>query len=83
MGLLANVLLVPVVGPLKGLLWLAQVLNDQVERTLYDEDGLRVALMELEQRFEAGEIGEEAFEAEEQVLLERLKISRDRARGQG
>ena len=83
MGLLANVLLGPVVGPLKGLLWLAQVLNDQAERTLYDEDGLRVALMEIEQRFEAGEIGEEAFEAEEQVLLERLKISRDRARGQG
>jgi hypothetical protein len=81
MGLLTNVLLGPVIGPLKGLLWLAQMLNDQAERTLYDEDGLRVALMELEQRFEAGEIGEEAFEAEEQVLLERLKISRDRARG--
>jgi hypothetical protein len=81
MGLLTNVLLGPVVGPFKGLLWLAQVVNDQAERTLYDEDGLRVALMELEQRFEAGEIGEDAFEAEEQVLLERLKISRDRARG--
>ncbi len=83
MGLLANVLLGPVIGPLKGLLWLAQVLNEQAERTLYDEDGLRVALMELEQRFEGGEIDEEAFEAEEQVLLERLKIARDRARGLG
>jgi hypothetical protein len=82
MGLLSNVLLGPVVGPLKGLMWLAQVLNEQAERTLYDEDGLRAALMALEQRLEAGEIGEEAFEAEEQVLLERLKISRDRVRGQ-
>jgi hypothetical protein len=83
MGVLTNVLLGPVVGPLKGLLWLAQVLNDQAERTLYDEDGLRVALMELEQRFEGGKIDEETFEAEEQVLLERLKIARDRARGLG
>lgn len=83
MGLLSNVLLAPVIGPLNGLLWLAQVLNDQVERVLYDEDGLRVALMELEQRFEEGKIDEKAFEAEEQVLLERLKIARDRAQGQG
>ncbi|HUY03827.1 MAG TPA: gas vesicle protein GvpG [Rhodocyclaceae bacterium] len=83
MGLLTNVLLAPVIGPLKGMLWLAGVINDQAERTLYDEDGLRVALMELEQRFETGEIGEEAFEAEEHVLLERLKIARDRARGLG
>lgn len=83
MGLLANLLLAPVIGPLKGMLWLAGVIDDQAERTLYDEDGLRVALMELEQRFEAGEIGEDAFEAEEHVLLERLKIARDRARGPG
>lgn len=83
MGLLTNILLSPVVGPLKGVMWLAQMLNEQAERTLYDEDGLRAALMELEQRFEDGEIGENAFEAEEQVLLERLKIARDRARGLG
>jgi hypothetical protein len=83
MGLLANILLSPVLGPLKGVMGLAQVMNEQVERTLYDEDGLRVALMELEQRFEDGKIDEETYEAEEKVLLERLEIARDRARGLG
>jgi uncharacterized membrane protein len=68
---------------LKGLLWLARVISEQADRALYDEDGLRAALLALEERFLAGEIDEEAFEAEETILLERLKISRTRGREQG
>lgn len=80
MGLLTDVVFAPAVGPLKGLLWLARVIEEQAERTLYDESLLRAALLELEQRFEAGEISEADYEREEEVLLARLKIARERMR---
>lgn len=80
MGLFTNVVFAPAVGPLKGLLWLARVIEEQAERTLYDESLLRAALLELEQRFEAGEIDEADYEKEEEVLLARLKIARERMR---
>jgi hypothetical protein len=81
MGLLTGVVFAPAVGPLKGLLWLARVISDQAERTLYDESLLRAALLELEQRFESGEISEGDYEKEEEILLARLKIARERMRG--
>ena len=81
MGLLLNVVGAPISGPIQGLMWLARVLQEQAERALYDEDGIRAALLALEDRLEAGTISEDDYDAEERVLLERLKISRDRARG--
>lgn len=80
MGLVTDVVFAPAIGPLKGLLWLARVIADQAERTLYDESVLRAALLELEQRFDAGEISEADYEEEEEILLGRLKIARERMR---
>jgi uncharacterized membrane protein len=80
MGLVTNVVFAPAIGPLKGLLWLARVIADQAERTLYDESVLRAALLELEERFDAGEISEADYEKEEEILLARLKIARERMR---
>lgn len=80
MGLLYHGLLAPATGPLNGLLWLARTLRDRAEGELYDEDGLRAALTDLELHYESGEIGEDAYEAAERDLLERLKISRQRMR---
>lgn len=80
MGILTDVAFAPVTGPLKGLLWLARIIADQAERALYDEDGIRAALQDLEERLEAGELSEEAYEKEEDVLLDRLRIARERMR---
>jgi Gas vesicle protein G len=80
MGLITDVVFAPATGPLKGLLWLARVIADQAERTLYDESTLRAALLELEQRFDAGEISEADYEKEEEILLARLKVARERMR---
>ncbi|TCT02265.1 gas vesicle protein GvpG [Aquabacter spiritensis] len=80
MSLVTDVLFAPAVGPLKGVLWLARLIAEQAERTLYDEDVLRAALLDLEQRFEAGEISEADYETEEDILLARLKIARERMR---
>lgn len=80
MGMLTDVVFAPAVGPLKGVLWLARIIAEQAERTLYDEGVIRAALFDLEQQLEAGEIDEDAYETQETVLLERLKIARERMR---
>lgn len=80
MAILTDVLFAPAVGPMKGVLWLARVIAEQAERTLYDENVIRAALLDLEQKLEAGSIGEEQYEREEEILLGRLKIARERMR---
>ncbi|MBS1165404.1 MAG: hypothetical protein H6R00_1429 [Proteobacteria bacterium] len=80
MGILTDVVFAPAVGPMKGLLWLAQVIAEQAERTLYDEDVIRAALLDLEEALEAGEIDEAEYEEQEEILLERLKTARERLR---
>lgn len=83
MAILTNVLGAPVVGPLKGVLWLSRLLLEQAEAALYDETAIRAGLFALEERLEAGEIDEAQYEKEEDVLLERLRIARERLRGGG
>lgn len=80
MGILTDVVFAPAVGPLKGVLWLARIIAEQAERVLYDEDAIRAELLDLEQRLEAGQIGEADYEQQEEILLERLKIARERMR---
>lgn len=80
MGMLTDVVFAPAVGPLKGVLWLARLIADQAERTLYDEGVIRAALLDLEQQLDAGTIDEAAYEAQETALLARLKIARERMR---
>lgn len=76
MGLLIDLLTFPVLGPVRGAKWIAEKIAGQVERELYDEDGVRKELMELELRHDLGEISDEEFEATERELLERLKVIR-------
>lgn len=78
MGFLTNLLTFPVTGPIKGVIWIAEKVNEQVEKELYDEDRVRGQLMELELRFDLGEISEEEYLEAEEVLLERLRVIRER-----
>jgi hypothetical protein len=78
MGFLTNLLTFPVLGPVKGIVWIAEKVTEQAEKELYDEDKLRGQLMELELRYDLGEIGEEEYLAAEEVLLERLRVARER-----
>ncbi|MCJ7620595.1 MAG: gas vesicle protein GvpG [Anaerolineae bacterium] len=77
MGFLTNLLTFPVLGPVKGVMWVAEKLSEQAEKELYDKDKLRGYLMELELRYDLGEIEEEEYLAAEEILLERLKVARE------
>ena len=78
MGFLTDLLTFPVLGPIKGVIWIAEKVNEQAEKELYDEDAVRGKLTELELRYDLGEISEEEYLAAEETLLARLKIIRER-----
>ena len=80
MSILGRVLAAPVLGPLRGVLWLARTVDDQAKAELYDEDKIRGALAELELRLDLGEIELDHFEAQEEMLLQRLKVAREAKR---
>jgi hypothetical protein len=77
MGLL-GLLTFPVTAPLSGALWVAKQLTEQAEKEFFNEDTVRGQLMELELRFELGEVSEEAFNEAEETLLARLRYIRER-----
>ncbi len=78
MGFLAGLLTLPVLGPIKGVMWIARQVVEQAERELYDEDAVRGQIQELELCYDLGEIGEEEYLAAEERLLARLRIIRER-----
>jgi len=78
MSLLLDLLTLPVSGPIKGLIWVAQKVVEQAERELYDEEAIRGQLMDLELRYDLGELSEEEYLTGEEVLLARLKVARER-----
>ena len=68
MFLLDDILL----APLKGLIWLAEKVDDMAEKEFSDEGQLMDKLMELQLRFELDEISEKEYTERENELLERL-----------
>ena len=76
MGLLIKLLAFPVMGPVKGLVWIAEKIAEQAENEIYDPDKVRGKLIELELRLDLGEITEEEYSQEFQRL--QAQIDRDR-----
>jgi hypothetical protein len=60
-------------APLKGVAWIADKIQEQAERELMDEDGVKHRLTELYMRLETGQISEEEFERREAALVEQLE----------
>ena len=77
MGLLFNLLTLPVTGPLKATTWIAEQVLDVAGREYYDEGALRRAIAEAEAAHTAGEITEQEYESRVDSLLERLFVARE------
>ncbi|MGW8885881.1 gas vesicle protein GvpG [Streptomyces sp. NPDC055749] len=75
MGLITGLLTFPI-APVRGVIWVAEKLNDAAERELHDPAVLRAQLAVLNQELEAGDITLEEFEREEERLLDRLHAAR-------
>ena len=74
MGFFSGLATLPL-APVRGAAWVSKQVADEADRQLYDEDQIR-----LEIDYDDGKIGEEERAEMEDALLERLEISRERAR---
>jgi cytochrome c-type biogenesis protein CcmI len=62
--------------PLTGPLWVAQTLQNEAERQLYDENAIRAQMEEVERQFRDEEIDGDTFEQLQDELFNRLLEAR-------
>lgn len=72
MGLIKEIVLLPV-APVRGTLWVAELIADQVEQERYSGGAAVAQLDEVEEAKQRGDLDEEeAAERQEQILGEQL-----------
>lgn len=71
MGLITGLLTLPL-APVRGTIWLAELIMAEAENQEYDESALTARLLELEELRETGEFSDEELEEAENALVERL-----------
>lgn len=71
MGLITGLLTLPL-APVRGTVWLAELIQAEAEKYEFDESAIMASLAELDALRESGELGEEELEEAENELLERL-----------
>lgn len=74
MGFFTGLLTLPL-APLRGVVWVAEQITEELERELYDEDSIKRELVQLELDYEEGAISEEERLEREELLMERLAVS--------
>ncbi len=74
MFLLDDILL----APLKGVVFIAEEINEVIEKEMSDEGSIKERLMALQLKFEIDEIDEEEYDRREDELLEILANIREK-----
>ncbi|HET7051929.1 MAG TPA: gas vesicle protein GvpG [Solirubrobacteraceae bacterium] len=74
MGLFTGLITLPL-APVRGVVWVAERVAEEVERELYDEGNIRRQLLQLELDHEDGKLSDEDRSAQEEILLQRLAVS--------
>jgi hypothetical protein len=64
-------------APIKGIIFLAEKLNEVVENETSNEGAIKERLMELQLKFEMDEIDEEEYDRREDELLKYLEQIRE------
>ncbi|MFQ5873614.1 MAG: gas vesicle protein GvpG [Dehalococcoidia bacterium] len=76
-NILGDLLTLPVLGAPRMIHWMAKKLTEEAEQEYLDEGRVRGELLELQQRYDAGEVEEEEYDRQEKTLLERLNAIRE------
>lgn len=76
MALLGEILLLPVTGPLRGLLFICQQIKEQVDAEQLDESVVENELLDLGLLRDLGQVSEEEYLPQEAALLQRLNAIR-------
>jgi hypothetical protein len=64
-------------APLKGILFIAEKINEVIEKETSDEGSIKERLMALQLKFEMDEINEEEYDKREDELLKLLENIRE------
>ncbi len=73
MGLISDLLLFPITGPARGLLFIVEQIKEQVDEELLGESSrIEGEILNLGMRYELGEITEQEYTEQEDALLEQL-----------
>jgi len=75
-NLLVDILTFPVLGAPRMVYWVAKKLVEEAEREELDEGKLQGQLLELQMRYELGEISDEEYSQQETAILDRLSAVR-------
>jgi hypothetical protein len=78
-GFFSELLLLPL-APVRGVVWVAEKIEDQVDHQLNDPAVIRAQIDDLDAAHERGEISDEERDEQQDVLLARL-TGRDPAGG--
>jgi len=74
--LLADILTFPILGGPRMVHWVAKKLVETVEQEEMDEGKLQGDLLELQMRYELGEINDDEYAEQETAILDRLSAIR-------
>ncbi|MBS3819575.1 gas vesicle protein GvpG [bacterium] len=69
-------LVCPFLIPVKGVAWLGEKVKDMAESEMMDKSKIQEELMEIQMKYEMGEMEEEVFQKKEAELLDRLETIR-------
>jgi cytochrome c-type biogenesis protein CcmI len=71
MGLISGLLTWPL-APVKGVVWVAEQLQEEAERQFYDPAAIQEQLADLDERRAAGLVSDEEADEQEEQLVQRL-----------
>ncbi|MFD7844759.1 gas vesicle protein GvpG [Nocardia sp. NPDC059764] len=71
MGLLSSIFSLPL-APVRGVIWVGELIQDQVERQLHDPAALRSELEEIDRAAASGDLSAEEAEQAQQAALDRM-----------
>ncbi|MBU4312822.1 MAG: gas vesicle protein GvpG [Candidatus Omnitrophica bacterium] len=66
----------PFLIPVKGVMWIGNKLKETADVEITDKSKVQEELLDLQMRFEMGEVSEEEYKKKENKLLERLEAIR-------
>ncbi|MDZ7962323.1 MAG: gas vesicle protein GvpG [Aulosira sp. DedQUE10] len=78
--MLGKILLFPVMGPISGLMWIGEQIQERTDTEFDAQENLHKQLLSLQLSFDIGEISEADFEEQEEELLLKIQALEDQAR---
>ena len=72
-----DVLTLPLLGAPRMVAWIGTKLAETAKQEEFDEGALQGQLLDLQMRYELGEVSDEEYTEQETALLERLSVIRE------